>query len=150
MKTYKYLTIFLIALLFSSCALKPIVSEYNYLKTNTDKVEINKLGNGTVLIYNGADIFHKIDNTARLNVWIDDKALGQIKPREYVIINLNNGNYQFKALHIDVVKFKSTHSVEIDSTTKIIKIKPSITSNKLTITNEFPRKFEKYKHAVKN
>ena len=90
-----------------------------------------------------------MDLTARLNIWIDDKALGQIKPSEYVIINLKNGEYQFKALHIDVVNMRSTHDVIIDNNTKVIKIKPNLTSNKLTIMNELPKRFEKFKYAEK-
>jgi hypothetical protein len=149
LKKYKHLTLLSIILLISSCALKPIISEYTFIKTDLENVDLDKLGNGTVLIYNGADILHKIDNTARLNIWINNKALGQIKPREYVIINLKKGKYQFEALHIDIVNMRSTHDVEIDEKTKIIKIKPNLASNRLTITNKFPRKFEKYKYVNK-
>ena len=149
MRVYKYILLFLVASLLNSCALKPITSKYTFVETNLDKITLDKLGNGKILIYNGADILHKIDNTARLNVWINDKALGQIRPREYVIINLKKGNYTFKALHIDVLKMKSTHDVRIDKDTRIIKIKPNITSNRLTVINELLKKFEKYKYAVK-
>ena len=149
MKKYKYIILFSIILFFTSCALKPITSEYTFVKSDLEKVEIDKLGNGTILIYNGADILHKLDNTARLNIWVRNKALGQIRPREYVIINLKDGNYEFKALHIDIVNMRSTHNVEIDSSTKVIKIKPNLSSNRLTITNILPKKFEKYKYAEK-
>ena len=145
----KYLLLFLTFLVFKACALKPIISEFTFIKTNFEKVELDKLGNGTILIYNGADILHKIDKTARLNIWIDNKALGQIKPREYVIINLKEGKHQFKALHIDVVNMRSTHDVVIDKNTKVIKIKPNITSNRLKVTDKLPRKFEKYTYANK-
>ena len=145
----KFLILITIVLAIYSCALKPVTSEYNFIKTDLKQVDLEKLGNGTVLIYNGANIFHKIDNTARLNVWINNKALGQIRPREYVIINLNAGEYQFKALHIDVVNMRSTHKVVLNENTKIIKIKPTLTSNKLEITNLLPKKFEKYTYAKK-
>ena len=92
---------------------------------------------------------HKIDNTGRLNVWIDNKPLGQIRPSEYVIINLKKGQYQFKALHLDVVNMKSLHYVVIDEKTEIIKIKPNVTSNKLEITNELPKNFGKFKYTEK-
>lgn len=146
---FNKILLFSVLLLLTSCALKPIISEYNFIKTDLEKVELDKLGNGTILIYNGANILHKVDLTARLNIWIDDKALGQIKPSEYVIINLKNGEYQFKALHIDVVNMRSTHDVIIDNNTKVIKIKPNLTSNKLTIINELPKRFEKFKYAEK-
>jgi len=152
-KTYimkcNLIILFLTGLLFNSCALKPIISEYTFVKTNLEKIELDKLGNGTILIYNGADILHKIDKTARLNIWIEDKSLGQIRPKEYVIINLKEGDYEFTALHIDIVNMRSNHEVKIDSNTKVIKIKPNLTSNRLIVTNELPNKFEKYMYATR-
>lgn len=41
---------------------------------------------------------------------------------------------------------RSEHELEIDNNTKVIKIKPTITSNKLELTNDFPKNFEKYKY----
>ncbi|MFD2914020.1 hypothetical protein [Psychroserpens luteus] len=142
--------VFISLLLLTSCGLKPITSEYAFVKTDFEKIELEKLGNGNILIYNGANVFHKIDNTARLNVWIDDKPLGQIKPNEYVIINMKNGKYTFKVLHKDVVNMRSEHVVDINEQTKIIKIKPNITSNKLEVTNELPENFGKFSYAEKS
>ena len=39
--------------------------------------------------------------------------------------------------------------VEIDEKTKFIKIKPNVTSNKLRLTNELPKNFDKFKYALK-
>lgn len=137
-----------ILFLMTSCALKAIPSSYNFVN-DSEKVEINKLGNGKILIYNGATILHTIDNTARLNIWIDDKGLGQIRPGEYVVIDLTKGAYQFKILHLDMVNIRSNHNMEIDNTTTIIEVKPTITSNKVTIKNILPSNFEKFRYAVK-
>ena len=145
----KNILLFFVILALTSCALKPTTSEYPFIKTDMQPIELDKLGDGTVLIYNGADILHKMDNTARLNISIDNKSLGQIRPSEYVIIHLENGKHEFNALHIDVVNMRSTHDVDIDPQTKVIKIKPNITSNKLTVTNALPEKFEKFKYAEK-
>ncbi len=133
----------------TSCALKPIASEYTFIKTNIKNFNLNDLGNGNILIYNGANFLHKIDNTARLNIWIDQKPLGQVRQDEYVIISLKKGKYLFKVLHIDVVNMRSEHEVEIDDKTKIIKIKPTLTSNKLELTNMFPENFYRFKYAEK-
>jgi hypothetical protein len=149
MKNIKMIIASISLILLTSCALKPITSEYTFIKTNIENVKLNDLGNGNVLIYNGANILHKMDNTARLNIWLDQKPLGQIRPSEYVIINLKTGKHLFKVLHIDVVNMRSEHEVEIDEKTKVIKIKPNITSNKLELKNKFPKNFEKFKYAEK-
>lgn len=148
-KKLKPLIAFTTLLIVTSCALRPITSEYTFIKTNLEKVELEKLGDGNVLIYNGATILHKMDNTARLNIWIDDKPLGQIRSSEYVVVNFKNGPHQFKVRHIDVVNMRSEHEVEIDETTKVIKIKPTIFFNKLEVTNELPSNFDKFKYAEK-
>lgn len=149
MKKIKIIVVLVGFILLNSCALKPITSEYTFIKKDLENVELNDLGDGDILIYNGANILHKMDNTARLNIWLDGKPLGQIRPGEYVIINLKNGIHYFKVLHIDVVNMRSEHEVEINSETKVIKIKPNITSNKLELTNEFPRNFHKFSYAEK-
>ncbi|WP_434036170.1 hypothetical protein [Formosa sp. 4Alg 33] len=149
MKTLKLLFLILAIPLFNACGLKPITSEYTFVKTDIEDVNLDELGDGDVLIYNGANILHTADNTARLNVWIDNIPLGQIRPSEYAILNFKPKAYQFKLLHIDFVNMKSEHTVEIDNQTKVIMIKPTVTSNKLEITNELPKKFEKFTYAQK-
>jgi hypothetical protein len=129
-----------------SCALKAIPSDYTATRLPT--IDMGSLGNGTILIYNGADILHGMDNTARLNIWIGEKAMGQIRKKEYTILQLEKGTYDFNVLHIDMFNMRSKHSVEIDENTKVIRIEPTVTSNKLTVTNELPTNFAKYTHVL--
>ncbi|WP_160140120.1 hypothetical protein [Chryseobacterium sp. c4a] len=136
------LGLFACTLTLSSCALRSVPSDYTSVKL--DVIDNNTLGNGKVLIYNGAGILHQVDNTARLNIMLDNKSLGQIRPREYVIVDLGIGKHEFTALHIDMVNMRSKHLVDINEHTKVIKIEPTITSNKLTITNMLPENFDKY------
>jgi hypothetical protein len=146
---FKYPLLLLIFSILQSCALKPITSEYSFVPMVHEEITTEALGNQYVLIHNGANIFHKADNTARLNIWINDKPLGQLRGSEYVILKMEQGNYTFRVQHIDVVNMRSTHEVTIDEHTKVINIKPTITSNKLTISNQLPKNFEKYTYAIK-
>lgn len=148
MKTKTLLIIILSIFTYSSCALRSITSVFDYQENKIDEVEFDKLGKGKILIYNGAGWSHRMDNTARLNIWIDEEPMGQIRAREYAIIELENGMYDFKLLHIDLFKFKSLKRVEIDETVKVIRIEPTSFSNELTITNQLPVKFDKFKYVV--
>lgn len=143
---------FVIFIIFTvnSCALKPVNMDSSFTRLAIENVDLNDLGNGKVLFYNGSDILHNLDNTGRLNIWIDKKELGQIKPKEYLILSLQNGNYLFTLLHIDLVKMKKDFNVAITNETKVIRIEPTITSNKLTVTNELPKYFDKFKNSVDN
>lgn len=149
MKNIKIFLLLFGFILLTSCALKPIASEYAYVKSDVGDIALDDLGNGSILVYNGANILHKMDNTGRLNIWLDNKPLGQIRPNEYVIIDLKTGRRHFKVLHLDVVNIRSEHEVEIDEGTKVINIWPTPTSNKLEITNELPKNFKKFKYAIK-
>lgn len=148
MKTF-FKTLFAISLILAlnSCALRPLASSYDYQINRTESINLDNLGNGRILIYNGADGLHKIDNTARLNMWINEKPMGQVRASEYAIIELEKGTYEFKLLHVDMFKFKSTHKIEINEKTKVIRIEPTITSNDLTITNQLPTKINKFRYV---
>ena len=141
------MVLFSVVLFCCSCALKPIPSDYSYIKEDFLKTEFDKLGNGNVLIYNEAGIFYKFDGTGEVNIWIDDKPLGQIRSNEYIIVDLKNGTHKFEVHHLDLFKMKSVHELEIDHKVKVIKVKPTFVSNKLQITNELPVKFDKFTYA---
>lgn len=150
MKTIIKASLFVVFILtLSSCALQPIVSQYDYQQYKDEKVDIAKLGNGKVLIYNGADGLHKVDNTARLNMWIDGKPMGQVRASEYAIMELAKGSYEFNLLHVDLFRFKSTHRVLVDEKTKVIRIEPTFSSNDLNVTNQLPSRFDKFRYVLK-
>jgi hypothetical protein len=136
-----------ISLLLSSCALRPIGSQYSFIKTDVENITLDNLGDGKVLFYNGADILHRMDNTARLNIWIQGKPLGQLRGGEYVIIQLNEAEYNVKLHHQDVFNMRSEHKLQINDTVKVVRVEPTLTSNKLTITNYLPDRFKRFKYT---
>jgi hypothetical protein len=133
--------------MFLSCGLKPIKSEYSLLRSTSDPVLIGEFDSGKILIFNEVSLLHKIDNSTSLNIWINNRALGQIKANEYVIIYLLPGKYEFKLIHNDIKKFESKHIVEVVNNTKIISVKPTVISNKVVIKNEIPDNFYMYKNV---
>lgn len=138
----------LILILFSSCSsLKPINSEYNLIRTFSN-INLNEYGNGKILIYNGSTFFHKSDDTSNLNVWINGKALGQIRANEYALLYLLPGKYEFRIQHKDVANFENSQTVLIDNKTSVISIKPTITSNKIEITNQLPLGINNYRNVL--
>ena len=131
----------------ASCALKPVASEYDFVKVGSRDIALDELGDGKVLIYNGANFIDKMDNTHQLNIWINDRALGQIRANEYVVVDFEVGKYQFEALRLNLFKVKTLHNVEISTATKVIEIEPHFTSTRLTLTNELPKRFEKFAYV---
>jgi hypothetical protein len=144
------LTTFTLFILLASCALRPIPSEHNLIKIEKAEVSTSDLGFGKILIYNDANILHTSDNTSRLNIKIDNKNLGQLRAKDFAIINLENGSHIFNIRHIDVVNMRSEHEINVTDSTKVIRIKPTITSNKLEIVNQLPENWDKYRYMNPN
>lgn len=144
MKTNTPILAFFIAILFSSCGLRPIPSEHQLVQMDKGKISLEELGNGKILIYNDANILHTGDNTSRLNIVLDGKNLGQLRAKDYAIVSLENGKHNFKIRHLDVVNMRSEHEVTVSDTLKVIRVKPTISSNKLEVTNRLPENWKKY------
>ncbi|HSP40362.1 MAG TPA: hypothetical protein VLN46_02940, partial [Gillisia sp.] len=104
MKNYYRISLSIfISFLFFSCAMKPIPSEHNLVLMDKEKDSLNELGNGTILIYNDANILHTADNTSQLNIQLDGKNLGQLRAKDFAIIKLENGDHVFNLRHLDLV-----------------------------------------------
>ncbi len=139
------ITPFIICL--SSCGLNSITSEYSFEDLYMKDVSLEKLGDGKVMFYNNVNLMHTLDNTGRLNVWIDDKPAGQIRGGEYIIYKVDIGKHKVRLLHIDMANIRSSHEFYVDETTKVVKIKATIVSNDFSVTNILPDNFSKFKHA---
>lgn len=148
---HKYLKntiLFSTFIVLSSCAIKPLKSEYKLIDKNLNKIELNDLGNGKVLIYNAVDVLRQLGDKASLNIWINEKPLGHLKEREYLIVNLSKGTYEFKVLHVNKLNIKNFYEIEVDEATKIIRIEPTSIAHRINIIEEFPADFEKFKYMT--
>lgn len=140
----------LITLFSAACALKPIPSEHNLIRMKKDEISLARLGDGKVLIYNDANILHTADVTSRLNIRLDGKNLGQLRAKNFAIVDLKEGKHVFSIRHIDVVNMNSKHKVMLTDSIKVISVKPTITSNKLEIVNQLPNNWDKYEYMNPN
>ncbi|NUY81182.1 hypothetical protein HUK80_09775 [Flavobacterium sp. MAH-1] len=146
---FKSFVLIAFAVTFSSCnTLKPVTSDFSLIRTTTS-VDINTYGKGKILIYNGAAELHTHDNTAAINIWINDRPLGHLKAYEYLVLNLMPDTYEIKVKHKDVVNFESTHKVVIDMETSVINVRPSMGSNRIDITNVLPQNFWDYSNVLR-
>ncbi len=146
MKLTTYTLAIFTAILLTSCGLKPIPSEHALVRMDKEQTSLDKLGNGKILIYNDANILHTGDNTSQLNVVLDGKNLGQLRAKNYAIVNLPNGKHIFNLHHLDLVNMRSEHEVTVTDTLKVIRVKPTVTSNKLEVTNQLPGNWDKYEY----
>ena len=143
------MTIFAISL--NSCGIKKVISEKEYLRLPLNEINLDKLGNGKILFYNG-DYYCPVVEcgwTTKINVHFNEIQLGTINYNEYFIVELKKGNYNVKLKHWDAVNMKSEHQISIDENTKIVKLQTTAVSNDIEIVNELPDEFRSYNYVEK-
>ncbi len=140
LKNRNFIVIFMmfITMLLNSCALKPILPTKNY--SPIENVSIENLGNGKILFYNYGYYCPTMTcgYTTKMNVKANEISLGQINYGEYLIVELDYGEYVFETVYKDVLKIKRTHKVTIDKDTKVIKLSINAFNEKLKVTNSLP------------
>ncbi|WP_371393313.1 hypothetical protein ACCC68_08805 [Tenacibaculum maritimum] len=146
----KKIVLLSIILIMSSCAIKSLVSEKKYVYLPYQEVNLDNLGNGRIMIYNGHYYCPVITcgTTTKVNVLVNDKSFGQINYGEYFIVDIGTGIKSFHLEHKEIFKMKSNHKITIDDNTKVLKLEPTDFSHKLTITNELPEDLPNFRQLM--
>lgn len=130
----------LIVLTFNSCSLNRVVTEQPYIYWPKPDISMDTLGNGIVLFHNSNYIFDYFSALGpnKVNIKMDGVHLGQIDYGEFFMLEIEPGEHEFELEHRDMFMFRSSHKLMIDNDTKVILVKPTVTSNKIEITNKLP------------
>ncbi|MGB3585470.1 MAG: hypothetical protein WBA23_02965 [Tunicatimonas sp.] len=146
LRSFFAICIVTIALGSVSCTLKPVASENYLIKNNLHQANIDSLGDGKILIYNGADPL-LMGNDDRMNIWINGKPLGQLRSREYTVVDVGMGDCEFNLARRSLFLIKSNHTIKINPGTKVVSIDPVFVTNTMTQTNKLPSWLEKYAYV---
>ena len=134
----RFLLVALLALLLQACAIAPVTTELP-LQAGQMQVPAKEPGKTYLLLYNNASkLLHGLDNTARINVWLDGKGVGGLDIGHYVQLVLPDGDYTLKLIHRDLVEFESTHKLSLVGKPLFIEMQPTIVSNTITVHTELP------------
>lgn len=110
------------ALFLAGCASAPLKPEYTWLgydlTARSDKPDHSK-----VLLFNSSNRFlYPTDLTARINIWIDGKAVGTCSIGEYVQVLVPKGERTLRLMHWDLVEFSSEHPLTLKSDETIVEV----------------------------
>lgn len=151
LSSLRILLVTVVAAFLQACAVAPIATEVQ-LQAGEMQVPQKQAGKTYVLLYNNANkLLYGIDNTARLNVWLDGKGIGGLDIGQYVQMVLPNGEHVLKLLHRDVLDFESTHRIALNGEPLFIEMYPTPVSNsiavhgKLPTGNDLPKPFVPYR-----
>ena len=142
----KLIFIVLFTIMFVGCAITPPVQEVSLPSQSISQVfseDAPKL-----VIYNDSDKYlYGLDNSGKINIYLDGKGVGRLNIGQYVIVNAKIGKHEIKVMHKEIIKFESVNQVDVEGPLQFIKIYSKATSNGLKKV-EKPEAFEeKFKPA---
>lgn len=108
-------------------------------------------GESKVLFFNNSNkLLFGIDNTGKVGIYVDGKGLGVLQIGQYVQISLPRGPHRIELVHVDIVEFRSSHSLEVGSEAAYVEVFATPVSNDLNVFsslpegNYLPKPFEPY------
>jgi hypothetical protein len=104
--------------------------------TNTNETKL--------VIFNDSDVLlFGIDGSGRINVKLDGKGVAQLNIGRYAQVITSKGQHQVELLHLDVVHFRSHHSIALSAPESFLRIYATSLGNKIELVPELPPEFEK-------
>ncbi len=101
-------------------------------------------GKTRVIFFNASNILLSgLDGSGKINVLLNDTALGSLNINKYVQIFLNQGSYEVNLAHRDTIIFETNHIIHVGKKDLYIKIYSKSTSNTCKKVNELPENFSK-------
>lgn len=95
-----------------------------------------------VAFFNNANpVLYGLDNSAKLNIWVNDKSVGQLGLGEHIQVILPNGNHRVTLKHLDLFYFTSQHDLELTGEPTFVEVRPTVVSNHLKAYKNKPPAF---------
>lgn len=96
-----------------------------------------------VLLFNDSNqALYGLDGSGRINVWIDGKGVALINVAQYTQVILPKGRHQLDLKHLDIVPFRSKHSLELFEAQIYVKIYATAAGNEIKVVPVLPLDFE--------
>lgn len=119
--------------LLAGCMMAPVKPDLPHLQEDM-AARSTKPGEVRLVIWNNSDkLLHGLDNTGRVNVWLDGKAAGGPDIGEYIQLQVPRGSYQVKLVHLDLMEFVSQHRLDAVEDPTYVEVRATITSNDLKV-----------------
>jgi hypothetical protein len=119
--------------LLAGCMMAPVRPDLPHLQDAVD-ARSSRPDEVRLVIWNNSDkLLHGIDNTGRVNVWLNGKAAGGPDIGEYIQLQVPRGQYDVKLVHLDLVEMSSQHRLEALEDPTYVEVRATITSNDLKV-----------------
>lgn len=136
------MSILVIFTALSGCVIPPVTPQVSHLGPDLT-VKAASPNEAKVLLFNNSSrLMFGVDNTGRMNVWLNGRGVASLDIGEYVQISVPYGRYTLELLHRDMFDFKTSHELNVAGDTAIVEIAASILSNEFRVHDVLPRESE--------
>jgi len=135
---FKFLSTAVIVTLMSGCAMAPVMPEIPHVQSDLNAQSTRPNEVMLVLFNTSSKLLFGLDNTGRLNAWLDGKAIGGPNIGEYVQIQVPKGKHQLTLVHLDMVEFRTTHEIDAQDDPLFLEIRATPVSNKIQVHKSLP------------
>lgn len=143
-KYYKVLYVSILTLFLSSCSAPYVSPEYSFPEQKLDRKTANKSMSKLVIFNNSNPL---INGKTKIKITLDNKVVGQLHLKEFLILDIKKGSHSLKLEHKDVLTFRSNHMISIKNEQEFLRIVATIASNTAKIVHKPDNFIETYDQA---
>lgn len=131
-------TIIGLSLALSACMMAPIKPELPHLNEDLSSRSPAPGEARLVFFNNSSKLMFGPDNSGRVNIWLNGKAIGGPNIGEYVQVQVPKGKHQLTLLHLDMFEFRSTHELEAADDLLFVEVRATVVSNEYQVHKSLP------------
>ena len=136
-----FFAVVIIFIFISGCCMAPIKTELPLLENNI-AIKNEDSSKVKMIIFNSTNkILFGPDMTGRINIKLNDKAIGGLNIGEYTQLIIPKGKHRLELVHLDMVYFKSYHDLVAEKDPLIVEIWATPVSNSLWTLDNLPADF---------
>ena len=136
---FKSLSTAVIVTLMNGCAgMAPVKSEIPHVQSDLNAKSTRPNEIMLVLFNTSNKLLFGLDNTGRLNAWLDGKAIGGPNISEYVQIQIPKATHQLMLVHPDIFEFRTTHEIDAQDDPRFLEIRATAVSNEIQVHKSLP------------
>jgi hypothetical protein len=125
-------------LALAACMMAPIKPEMLHLNEDVNSPSPVQGEVRLVFFNNSNKLMYGPDNTGRINIWLNGKAVGGPDIGEYIQVQVPKGKLQLTLVHLDGIEFKSTHELQAADRLLFVEVRATPISNDIEVHKNLP------------
>jgi hypothetical protein len=126
------------ATLLSGCMMAPIKPDLPHLNESIES-RSTKADEARLIFFNNSNkLLFGLDNTGRINVLLNGKAVGGPNIGEYIQVQVPKGKYLLNLVHLDLFEFRSVHELDVQDDPLFVELRATVVSNEIQVHKSLP------------